>query len=110
MKIPPPQTFAEGQRLIYGWLMAAAGVCFSLAAIAAGIVIVWGDWPAELARLRLLLIGGALGGATIGSIAVTIALAVGGPVGRFAVRGGKDGASFEAEADRITTTTTTETK
>jgi len=64
--LPPPTNFAEGQRLIYGWLMAAAGVCFSLAAIAAAIVIIWGDWPQELARLRLILVGIGFGGAMIG--------------------------------------------
>lgn len=106
MKFPPPGNFAEGQRQLYGWLMAAAGVCFSLAAIAAAVVIVWGDWPADLARLRLLLIGGALGGATIGSIAVTIALAVGGPVGRFSVKASKEGAELSADAVVTTTTVT----
>lgn len=109
MKLPPPTSFAEGQRALYGWLMAAAGVCFSLAAIAAAIVIIWGDWPAELARLRLTIIGAGFGGAIVGSIAVTIALAVGGPVGRFSVKAGKDGAELSAHAD-VTTTTTTETR
>jgi hypothetical protein len=90
--------------------MAAAGVCFSLAAIAAAIVIVWGDWPAELAKIRLFIIGGALGAASVGSIAVTIALAVGGPVGRFSVKAGRDGAELAAESDKTVTTTTTETK
>lgn len=108
MRIPPPSSFAEGQRLIYGWLMAAAGVCFSLAAIAAAIVIIWGDWPQELAKLRLILVGIGFGGAMIGSIAVTIALAVGGPVGRFSVKASKDGAELSAE--RTTTIVTTETK
>jgi len=109
VRFPPPTNFAEGQRALYGWLMAAAGVCFSLAAIAAAVVIIWGDWPAELARLRLMLIGGALGGAIVGSIAVTIALAVGGPVGRFSVKAGKDGAHVEAEGNHTKTTTTTDT-
>jgi hypothetical protein len=35
----------------------------------------------------------------LGSIAVTIAMAVGGPVGRFSVRAGKDGAELSAEGD-----------
>lgn len=96
MTLPPPTTFAEGQRKLFGALMAIAGVCFGLAGIAVGAIIVWGDWPAELARLRLLLVGGALGGAILGSIAVTIALAVGGPVGRFKVAATKEGASVEA--------------
>jgi hypothetical protein len=40
-----------------------------------------------------------MGGAILGSIAVTIAMAVGGPVGRFSVTAGKDGATLEAEGD-----------
>jgi hypothetical protein len=97
--LPPPETFNDGQRQVYGILMSIAGVCFGLAGLAIGCVIVWGDWPAELARLRLLLIGGALGGAIMGSIAVTIALAVGGPVGKFKVSASKEGGSLEAEGD-----------
>lgn len=99
MTLPPPQTFAEGQRKLFGALIAIAGVAYGLAALAAACVIIWGTWPAELARLRLLLIGGALGGATIGSIAVTIALAVGGPVGRFKVNASRDGVGIDAGKD-----------
>jgi hypothetical protein len=95
--LPPPRSFNDGQRALYGVLMAIAGVCFGLAALAAGAVIIWGVWPPELAKTRLLLIGGALGGAILGSISVTIALAVGGPVGRFKVAASRDGASVEAD-------------
>lgn len=109
MKLPPPTSFAEGQRKLYGILMAAAGVCFSLAAIAAAVVIIWGDWPPELARLRLIIIGCGFGGATLGSIAVTIAMAVGGPVGRFSAKVSRDGAELSAHSD-VTTTTITETE
>jgi hypothetical protein len=96
-KLPPPHTFEQGQRALYGALMSVAGICYGLAALAGAAVIVWGTWPADLARLRLLLVGGALGGAIIGSIAVTIALAVGGPVGRFKGSASRDGVSVEAE-------------
>lgn len=99
MILPPPQTFEDGQRKLYGILMAVAGVCYGLAALAATAAILWGPWPSDLARLRLTLIGCALGGAIIGSMAVTIALAVGGPVGRFKVSATKEGASLEAESD-----------
>lgn len=97
--LPPPTTFAEGQRKLFGLLMVIAGLAYGVAAIAAGCVIIWGNWPAELARLRLLLIGGALGGSIVGTMCVTIAMAVGGPVGRFKASASKEGASFEAEAD-----------
>lgn len=97
MTLPPPQTFEDGQRKLYGILMAVAGICYGLAALAAAGAILWGNWPQDLDRLRLTLIGGALGGAILGSMAVTIALAVGGPVGRFKVSASKDGATIEAE-------------
>ena len=97
--LPPPETFNDGQRKLYGLLMSIAGVCFGIAALAAAAVIIWGTWPESLAKIRLYLVGGAMFLASIGSIAVTIALAVGGPVGRFKVGGRKDGFDIEAEGD-----------
>ena len=97
LKLPPPTTFVEGQRKLYGILMSIAGVCFGLAAIAAACVVIWGTWPEGLAKLRLYIIGGALLMACSGSISVTIALAVGGPVGRFKVKASRDGLETEAE-------------
>lgn len=99
MALPPPLTFEQGQRKLFGLLMAIAGICYGLAALAAAGAILWLDWPKDLDRLRLCLIGGALGGAVLGSMAVTIALAVGGPVGRFKVSASKEGATIEAESD-----------
>jgi hypothetical protein len=95
----PPSTFAESERRYFGRWMVGAGVCYGIAAIAAGSLIVWGDWPPELAKLRLIALWSAMGGAVLGSIAVTIAMAVGGPVGRFSVKAGKEGASISAEGD-----------
>lgn len=108
MNLPPPTNFPEGQRQFFGILMAVAGVCFGLAAIAAACVVIWGAWPDSLARTRLLIVGGALGLACAGSIIVTIALAVGGPVGRLKAKVSRE--SIEAEAEGRVTTTTTETK
>jgi hypothetical protein len=109
VKLPPPVTFEDGQRKLYGALMSMAGVCFGTASIAAAAVIIWGDWPANLAELRLYFVGGALLLAGVGSIAVTVALAVGGPVGRFKVEVSKTGATIDA-SDHTTVTTTTQTK
>jgi hypothetical protein len=95
----PPSTFAESERRYFGRWMVGAGVCYGIAAIAAASLIVWGNWPPELAKLRLIALWSAMGGAILGSIAVTIAMAVGGPVGRFSVTAGKDGATLEAEGD-----------
>lgn len=109
MSLPSPVTFEDGQRKLYGLLMAAAGVAYSIAVLCGVGLVVWGVWPPELAKLRLLILAGAIGGGTVGSIAVTLALAVGGPVGRFSVKAGKDGAEFSAEdraSPSVTATTT----
>ena len=99
LNLPPPTTFVEGQRKLYGILMSVAGVCFGLAAIAAASVVIWGDWPAGLAKLRLYIVGMGLLMACAGSISVTIALAVGGPVGRFKTKITREGVETEAEGD-----------
>lgn len=96
---PPPQTFNEGERKYFGRWVIGAGICYGIAALAAASLIAWGNWPPELAKLRLIALWTAMAGATLGSIAVTIALAVGGPVGRFKVAASKDGASIEASND-----------
>jgi hypothetical protein len=99
LKLPPPVTFNDGERKKYGALMAVAGVCYGLAAITAACVVIWGTWPESLAKLRLYFVGGAMLMASAGSILVTIALAVGGPVGRVKTRVSKDGLEAEAEGD-----------
>ena len=40
--LPPPQTFAEGQRLVYGRLAAAAGMFCGLSAVAMVSLLMWG--------------------------------------------------------------------
>lgn len=108
---PPPTTFAEGQRRIFGALMALSGVFYGFCAAALVYVLVFGPWTAGTEALRLKILAGGMAGFILGSISVTIALAVGGPVGRFKVSANKDGASVEADSSAATvTTTTTETK
>lgn len=111
MKLPPPQTFAEGQRKLFGILAAIAGVAYGLAAIAAAAFVVLAHWPPQMDRLRLIILGLALGGAMVGSIAVTLGLLVGGPVGRFSLEATRTGAKLSAEdhaaASVVTTTATT---
>jgi hypothetical protein len=99
LNLPPPQTFNDGERKKYGILMSVAGICYGLAAIAAASVIVFGEWPEGLARIRLYLVGAGMALASVGSILVTIALAVGGPVGRVKARGDRQGFEIEAEGD-----------
>ena len=99
-KLPPPQTFAEGQRYIFGLLMAASGVFFGLVGLA--LTIFFGVLAFRYADHRetiLWIMAGSLAGCWIGQIAVTISMAVGGPVGRFKVTASRDGATLEADGD-----------
>jgi hypothetical protein len=97
--LPPPTTFAEGQRLVYGWLVAAAGMFCGGTALGLIAVLVWGGWPASLYGQIVTILGCALGGFIAAMGAVIIGLMVGGPVGRFKASATKDGATFEAEGD-----------
>ena len=47
MKLPPPNTFAEGQRLVYGLLAAAAGMFCGIGAIAMTALLMWGRWSRQ---------------------------------------------------------------
>jgi hypothetical protein len=97
LNLPPPSSFAEGQRQAFGIAAAVAGVCFGLAAVAAICVVIWGNWPNELARTRLLIVGIAALLASAGSIIVTVGLLVGGPVGRVKTVVSKESLTVEAE-------------
>src|SRR5437763_1915450 len=44
--LPPPGTFAEGQRLVYGLLAAAAGMFCGACAIAMVALLMWRGWSA----------------------------------------------------------------
>ncbi len=96
---PPPTTFAEGQRLIYGWLAAAAGIFCGLAAVAMIALLMWGGWDKSEEHTIVIILGCALGGFIAAMSAVIIGLLVGGPVGRFKGSAGRDGVSLEAQAD-----------
>ena len=99
---PPPASFAEGQRLIYGWLAAAAGIFCGLAAAAMVGLLMWGGWSAAEEHTIVLIFGWALGGFIAAMGAVIIGLLVGGPVGRFKGSAGRDGVSLEAHGDATT--------
>jgi hypothetical protein len=98
--LPPPISFAEGQRLIYGWLAAAAGIFCGLAAAVMVGLLVWGGWSSAEEHTIVIILGGALGGFIAAMSAVIIGLLVGGPVGRFKGSAGRDGVSIEAEDER----------
>ena len=97
--LPPPTTFAEGQRQLFGILMAAGGVFCGLG-FAGIILLLWlGGWSqaSESQRLTAIALMGA--GFPFGMIAVIIAMAVGGPVGKFSAKATKDGFELGADGD-----------
>lgn len=97
LNLPRPGTFAEGQRLIYGWLAAAGGIFCGIMAVALIALLMWGGWSADQERTIVIIFGCALGGFIASMSAVIIGLLVGGPVGRFKGSAGRDGISLEAE-------------
>lgn len=110
--LPPPTNFAEGQRKLFGLLVAAAGMFCGGMAIAMIALLMWGGWSKNEEHTIVMIFGWTLGGFVTSMLAVIIGLLVGGPVGRFKAGVGKDGATFEAEteasATAVKTTTTTE--
>ncbi len=97
--LPPPGTFAEGQRLIYGLLAAAAGIFCGACAVAMIALLMWGGWSRAEEHSIVVIFGWALGGFIAAMVAVIVGLLAGGPVGRFKVSAGRHGASIEAEDD-----------
>lgn len=96
---PGPKTFAEGQRALALWLMSAAGIFCGLG-FAGVVLILWlGGWSAATEAQRIAAISLMAAGFPIGMIAVILALAVGGPVGRFKASAGRDGAVLDVEGD-----------
>jgi hypothetical protein len=108
--LPPPTTFADGQRQFFGWMLTSAGIVFCLLGTILTGIIIWGPWSQDSETLRLYLVGGALASFFVGSISVIISLSIGGPVGRFSVKAGREGAELSAESDdappKVTATTT----
>ena len=98
--LPPPQTFAEGQRLIYGLLAASAGIFCGFCAVAMIALLMWGGWSRAEEHSIVVIFGCTLGGFLAAMAAVMVGLLVGGPVGRFKGAAGRDGISLEAECDQ----------
>ena len=99
--LPPPGTFAEGQRLVYGLLAAAAGMFCGLAAVAMIALLMWGGWSAAAEHSIVIIFGWALGGFIAAMVAVIVGLLAGGPVGRFKLSAGREGASVEAARQEV---------
>ncbi|HXS48498.1 MAG TPA: hypothetical protein VN713_00055 [Sphingomicrobium sp.] len=95
--LPPPITFAEGQRYIYGLLAASAGMFCGAAAVGMVALLMWGgSSPAEEHSI-VAIFGWSLGGFIAAMVIVIVGLLAGGPVGRFKVEATRDGATFEAD-------------
>ena len=98
--LPPPGTFAEGQRYIYGLLAAAAGMFCGACAVAMIALLMWGGWSPAEEHSIVIIFGWALGGFIVAMVAVIVGLLAGGPVGRFKVVASGRGAVIEADAVR----------
>src|SRR3954468_17957881 len=99
LKLPPPGTFAEGQRFVYGLLAAAAGMFCGACAVAMIALLMWGRWSPSEEHSIVTIFGWSLGGFIAAMVAVIVGLLAGGPVGRFKVSATRDGASLEADRD-----------
>jgi hypothetical protein len=95
--LPPPATFAEGQRYIYGLLAAAAGMFCGACAVAMVALLMWGGWPPAEKHSIVLIFGWSLGGFIVAMVVVIVGLLAGGPVGRFKLAATRDGATVESE-------------
>src|SRR5215218_1076990 len=96
-QLPPPGTFAEGQRLVYGLLAAAAGMFCGACAVAMTALLMWGGWSAAEEHSIVAIFGWSLGGFIAAMVAVIVGLLAGWPVGRFKVAATRDGAFLDAE-------------
>src|SRR3954464_1817886 len=95
--LPPPASFAEGQRYIYGLLAAAAGMFCGACAVFMVALLMWGDWGQAERHSIVDIFGWSLGGFIVAMIVVIVGLLAGGPVGRFKMSATRDGACVEAE-------------
>jgi hypothetical protein len=95
--LPPPATFAEGQRYVYGLLASAAGMFCGAAAVVMVALLMWGRWSAAEEHTIVTIFGWSLGGFIVAMVVVIIGLLAGGPVGRVKLSATRDGASIEAD-------------
>jgi Na+/proline symporter len=96
--LPPPGTFAEGQRYIYGLLASAAGMFCGAASGFMVALLMWGGWSPSEEHTIVTIFGWSLGGFIAAMIVVIVGLLAGGPVGRLKFSAGHDGASVEADS------------
>jgi hypothetical protein len=95
--LPPPVTFAEGQRYLYGLLASAAGIFCGAAAGFMIALLMWGGWSAAEEHTIVTIFGWSLGAFILAMIAVIVGLLAGGPVGRVKLTANREGASIEED-------------
>lgn len=95
--LPPPRTFAEGQRYVYGLLAGAAGMFCGACAVLMVALLMWGRWSRAEEHDIVAIFGWSLGGFIAAMIVVIVGLLAGGPVGRLKVSANREGASLEAD-------------
>lgn len=102
-KLPPPDTFAEGMRLLFAIAALVAGVAFGVGTVALVAILVWGGWPVALYPKIIGIIGViAIGGLVL--IGITqIGILLGGPVGRFKAAVSREGATLEGDSNAAPT-------
>jgi hypothetical protein len=100
VSVPPPATFAEGQRKLYGIAAGAAGIAFGLAVLVGASIVVFGDWGPGLVKAQLYILAGCILVGSINTTIVIIGLLLGGPVGKLSgkVTDGQRSAEINAEA------------
>lgn len=108
--LPPPSNFTEGQRMLFGCLVSAAGMTAFLFAVWMVVILVHGGWPASHYGKIIDYLGWALLISLALMALVMAALSVGGPVGRLKGGVSKSGLTWEASKDATETTVTVETK
>ena len=94
--LPPPGTFAEGQRYIYGLLAAAAGMFCGAASGLMVALLMWGGWSRAEEHSIVIIFGWSLGAFIVAMIVVIVGRRARGPRARVRVAPSKDGAPKEA--------------
>ena len=97
--LPPPLTFAEGQRYVFGILASAAGMFCGAASVLMVALLMWGGWSRPEEHTIVTIFGWSLGGFIAAMIVVIIGLLAGGPVGRVKLSASRDGATIEADGE-----------
>lgn len=98
--LPKPSTFEQGQRQLFGWFMVFAGLFAGFVSVCLTIFFGWLAFKFVGHReLLLLILSGGFAAFLAAMCMVMLAMAVGGPVGRFKVNASKEGVGFEATDD-----------